>query len=104
MNEPRTYLDLLGISDHRSLESWQQVEGGAHPRPKASETGDLPQGRVDVFRYANDDCWSQGIHAPLTPEQTEELAQELARGIADLAEFARRLCVPLDPWRVESPL
>ncbi len=96
MNEPRTYLEVLGVGDHRSLESRRQVEDGTHPPLTANETEEPPQSRVEAFR-ANDVRWSQGTHAPLTAEQAEELAEELARGIADLADLARRLGVTADP-------
>ncbi len=104
MNEPRTYLKVLSASDHRSLESWRQVEDGTHPPLKANETEELPQSRVEAFRYANDVRWSRGIHTPLTTEQAEELAEELARGIADLADLARRLGVTVAPRGVEPLL
>ncbi len=104
MNEPRTYLEVLTASDHRSLESRRQVDDGAHPCLKANETEELRQSRVEAFRYENDLRWSQGIHAPLTAEQAEELAEELARGIADLADLARRLGVTLDSRGVEPLL
>ncbi|MDQ3932270.1 MAG: hypothetical protein M3252_05470, partial [Actinomycetota bacterium] len=77
------------------------VEESTHPRLKAHETEELRQSCVEDFRYANDVPWSQGVHAPLTAEQADALAQELVRGIADLADFARRLRVRVDPEGVE---
>ncbi len=104
MNEPWTYLEVVSASDHRSLESRRQVEDGTNPCLEANETEELLQSRVEAFRYPNDVHWSRGIHAPLTAEQAEELAQELARGIADLADLARRLGVTVDPAGMEPLL
>ncbi len=101
MNEPRPYLEVLSVSDHRSPESWRQVEDGTHPLLKGSEMEELRQSRVEALSCANDVPWSRGIHVPLNAEQAEEFAQELARGIADLADFARRLGVSVDLRGVE---